>query len=174
MNLGVHRVEKSPNSSAYFVLRSFGNYLVYPDALPSYNEDLFKSRGGVYRQLLHDLKLISMAQVQLFRVFGASAVVHNDHKGKDTETMPLEFFGDEFRDPTVKLNKGSWGGIYWMMKQGGEKIIFADPDHFFSKEDKVFYKDQDVTDDFFDYMDSIGSSYVFFSDHDQGNHYIAL
>jgi hypothetical protein len=174
MSLGVHRVEKSPHSSAYFVQRYFGNYLIYPDALASYNEDLFKSRGGVYRQLLHSLDLISMSQVQLFRVFGASAVLHKKLKGSDTDTMPVEFFGDDFIDPTVKLNTGSWGGTYWMMKQGDEKVVFVDPDHFFSSSDQVLFHEKTITDEFFDYMESAGASYVFFSDHDEGSHYISL
>ena len=174
MNLGVHRIEKSSNSSAYFVIRSYGNYLIYPDALPSYNEDLFKSRGGVFRQLIHDIKLISLSQVQLFRVFGASAVMHEEHKGEDTDTMPVEFFGDDFVDPMAKLNTGPWGGQYWMMKQGEDKVVFSSPEHFFSKDDDVVYNEQSITEEFFDYMDSIGASYIFFSDHDEGNHYIHI
>ena len=174
MSLGVHRVEKSASGSAYFVLRSFGNYLIYPDALSSFNDELFKSRGGVYRQLIHDLSLVSLSQVQLFKTFGASAVLHSKHKGKDIETMPLEFFGDNFIDPTVKLNTGIWGGDYWMMKQGAEKVVFLSPDHFFSLNDQIFYKEKDVTEEAFDFFESIGVSYVFFSDHDEGNHYISL
>ena len=174
MNLGVHRVEKSANGSAYFVLRSFGNYLVYPDALTSFNKDLFKSRGGVYRQLIHDLNLVSLSQVQLFKTFGASAVIDSKFKGQDIKSMPLEFFGDNFIDPTIKLNMGSWGGNYLMMKQGGEKVVFVSPDHFFSHNDQVFYKENAVTERLFEYFESIGVSYVFFSDHDKGNHYISL
>lgn len=174
MNLGVHRLEKSTTSSSYFVLRSFGNYLVYPDALASFNEDLFKSRGGVYRQLIHDIGLISLSQVQIFRVFGASAVLHGRHEGQDSESMPIEFFGKNFIDPTVKLNTGSWGGLYWMMKQELDKVIFLSPDHFFSKDDKIFRSGRDITEEAFDYFESIGASYLFFSDHDEGHHYIKI
>jgi len=174
MSLGVHRIEKSSTSSAYFVTRSFGNYLIYPDALTDFNEDLFKSRGGVYRQLIHDVDLISLSQVRLFKTFGASAVLHESHNGEDTDSMPLEFFGTSFIDPTAKLNKASWEGLYWMMKQGSEKVVFLSPEHLLTSSDEIFIQDKDISEEAYDYFESIGASYLFFSDHEEGHHFIQL
>ena len=174
MNLGVCKIEKNANSTAYFVQRSFGNYLIYPDALTTIDVDFLKSRGGVYRQLIHKVKLISLAQAQVFVKFGASAVVSKNQKTEEIDSMPLEIYGVSFKDPSIKLNQTDFGCCYWMMKQKDKKVIFLNPEIYFDKNETVLLEGRDITEKFFDYFENIGASYLFFSEHHEENHYISL
>ncbi len=174
MNLGVHKITKNSNSTAYFVQRSFGNYLIYPDALASIDVDFLKSRGGVYKQFISKVELISLAQVQVFIKFGASAVVGADQKDKETDSMPIEVYGEGFKDPSIKLNIASFGASYWMMKQKDKKVIFLSPELYFDKDEIVLLKGKDISEDFYTYFESIGASYLFFTEHHEESHYITL
>jgi|GEM_PF-2570976 len=171
MNLGVHKITKNSNSSAYFVQRSFGNYLIYPDALATIDVDFLKSRGGVYRQLINKVELISLAQAQVFIKFGASAVVPKEEKAKETDSMPLEVYGESFKDPSIKLNKASFGACYWMMKQKDKKVIFLSPELYLDKNEVVLLDGKDISDEFYDYFENIGASYLFFTEHQEESHY---
>lgn len=85
----------------YFVERSFGNLLIYPRHLDSIDNKIFKSRGGIYRQL--DIEMGNHFNIQrLFEVYGAALVLDTDEK--DIRFL-TEQFGVDMYDHYLEYNE---------------------------------------------------------------------
>lgn len=175
MKIGVHQIVKNANASSYFVQRSYGNYLVYSDALTATNTDFFKSKGGVYRQFIQKVEHISLEQVQLFKRFGAAAVTLSSLEAAPfSPHIKIELFSDDFVDPTVKFGHVKWGGSMIHMKQGDEKVTFVSPEYYYKSNGEVICEAKDCSEELFESLDGQGVSWVFFSEHDENCHYVQI
>ena len=92
------RIADIGDSCCYFVERNFGNLLIYPRYLDSIEHDIFKQRGGVYRQL--DVLMGNESNLKrIFEIYGAALVLNNDQKHRDflTEEFGVDMY-DHFID----------------------------------------------------------------------------
>ena len=95
----------------YFVERSFGNLLIYPRHLDSIDHDIFKSRGGIYRQM--DIEMGNQFNTKrLFEIYGAALVLNNDQK--DIEFLTEEF-GVDMYDHFIDYNQ--FGVVVYLDKK---------------------------------------------------------
>ena len=95
------RVTDNTNSCCYFVERNFGNLLIYPRYLDSIQHEIFKQRGGIYRQL--DIKMGNQEITKrLFEIYGAALVLNNNDKDIQflTEEFGIDMY-DHFIDYSV-------------------------------------------------------------------------
>jgi hypothetical protein len=115
---------RTGNEASYFVERPWGNLLVYPmRALTPSDQDHFRSKGGVHRQLVLEPFVPDAVTKGLFDTFGAAVVCPFE--------MPFdavaryEFFGIDFVDPGVEyLSEGPFVALRLLIKD--KKFVFTD------------------------------------------------
>ena len=87
------RITDNTSSCCYFVERNFGNLLIYPRYLDDIQQDIFKQRGGIYRQL--DIQMGNEENTKrLFEIYGAALVLNNSDK--DIRFLTEEFGVDMY------------------------------------------------------------------------------
>lgn len=112
--------------ATYFVIRPFGNLLVFNHKRLPMNRSYLMSYGGIYKQLLTHLDQLGGEGKKFFTTFGAPAVLP-PQKGDslfDPE-IKIEIYGRDFSDKDIRyLPFGSGHFIY--LKQAGRDILFLD------------------------------------------------
>ncbi len=130
-NLNIHffgaEASESGHKACYFVVRPFGNYLIFGlDRLPI-NPTFLMSKGGVYKQLFTRMDQLTPQGKKFFTTFGCSAVLppNGDPFSYDPQ-IRFEIFGKDFHDKDLlymKVGDGYWPYLY---KQNDRAVIFPD------------------------------------------------
>lgn len=98
-SFGIHSI-KTTKGCAYFIVRPFGNLLIFADYISFINRDLLKSLGGLSKMLFESRTNISTIHQELFNSFGASAV--SDFLSEEFNSLlPLQRWNYEHVDPAI-------------------------------------------------------------------------
>lgn len=107
-------------SSSYFLVRPYGNYLIYGGYTDANLEDFMESKGGVAVQYVSSLNSLNENHIRLFGKFGAPAVVAPGKSAPFHEKIrvvdgpmyqyldqKIEIFSlDGISEPTESMNDG--------------------------------------------------------------------
>lgn len=115
------------HKACYFVVRPFGNYLIFGlDRLPI-NPTFIMSKGGVYKQLLTSIEQVTEQGKKFFTTFGCSATLppHDDHQPYFDPKLRFEIYGEDFSDKDMRyypIAGGHWIHLY----HADRGILFSD------------------------------------------------
>jgi hypothetical protein len=87
---------------AYFVIRSWGNYLFFPHPELRSMYPFFKGQGGIYK-VIDTALAFPFFNGELFRIFGAATIGAPSTYHED---FLIEKFGEEYFDPDLMIEDG--------------------------------------------------------------------
>jgi len=128
---------REKQSSSYFLIRPYGNYLIYGGYTDTTLESFMESRGGVAVQYVASLDSLNASHIRLFVKFGAPAVVapgksapfHKDIRLVDGPMyqyldQKIEIFGLNGEKFSEDEGKDDHAAVY-MVSLGSKKILFC-------------------------------------------------
>ncbi len=120
-------VSESGHKGCYFVIRPFGNYLVFGLERLTINTAFIKNKGGIYKQLLTGLHQVTAQGKQFFTTFGCSALLPPDADPNHFDAaLRFEVYQTHFRDKSLGYYPVGTG--YWihLRNQAERSILFTD------------------------------------------------
>lgn len=115
------------HQACYYVIRPFGNYLIFGlDRLPI-DAKFMKAKGGVYKQLLTRLEQVTAQGKKFFTTFGCSAVLPPDADPEHFDPeLRFEVYQTHFSDKDIHYR--SFGDGHWihLRNHAGRGILFPD------------------------------------------------
>lgn len=126
----IHRIAISKTKSCYFLIRAFGNFLVFADKIDRLPKEEFKAFGGLSKMFLEYPSSVNEVHSKLFNIFGSHAVVHNNNKNA---LLPLDEYNIDFYDHTIQyMAKGE--KRFFIAKQNRKKIMILGQSFYLNKD----------------------------------------
>jgi hypothetical protein len=120
-------IGESGHKGCYFVIRPFGNYLVFGLDRLAINTAFIKNKGGIYKQLLTGLHQVTAQGKQFFTTFGCSAILPPDGDPNHFDTaLRFEVYQTHFRDKAIHYYPVGTGHWIHLRNQAERGILFTD------------------------------------------------
>lgn len=162
--IGVHQINITQQESCYFVKRPFGNLLLFSDHLNeiSKNEhDLFKSFGGISKNILESTQSINDTHRLIFRKYGANIVcdtiIKHFDKGAKVERL-MDLVEPQIEFIFTQHYK------FIILKQDPKKIMFVGKD-ILLKSDRILCQKKDITDQLIQIQEEKNVDLIYFTRH---------
>lgn len=112
--------DEGGNRMAYFIIRSWGNYLFFPHPEVKNMYPFFKAQGGIYK--VYDFEIpFPFYNGDLFTVFGASTI---GSKLSYHQDFLVEDYGTDYLDPDLAMKDG-----IFELNHKKVKLTFLDHNH---------------------------------------------
>lgn len=158
-NFGIHSIP-TDTGHCYFIIRPFGNYLIFADHLKQYDEEIFKQFGGLSKMFFESRSSINKIHKDLFDKFGTSAVsdflIEEFH-----QDLPLHRWNIEHTDPALNwYHHGQRQLITFKQKDQIVTIICSE----IYLDNKKFYLDKkDISESIYEHLEKQNTDLVYAS-----------